>query len=331
MAGGFFRWLLNGSIPLFVFRGIRVQLHVSFVIYAVCVLVFGIWPGVPWQATVESMLILFGIVLLHEFGHCFTARWVGGEADEIMMTPLGGLAFATPPRRPLPTFLTVAGGPAVNVLICLVTGTLLWAMLHWARISLHAALFVFHSWLNPYFHLSWIYAMSMLLLLFNLLPIFPLDGGQMLQSILWPKFGYYKSMLFACNTGIVGAVVMGMVSIATGEVLMVILWASLLMYCIQMRAQLKAAGPYEFEDYSASLSYASENAPRRRRRKMGRWKVNRLRRQAKLEEQEQERIDSILAKVSAQGMQSLTWLEKRTLKRATERQRRRDLELSQKS
>ena len=52
--------------------------------------------------------------------------------------------------------------------------------------------------------------------------------------------------------------------------------------------------------------------------------MNRLRRQAKLEEQEQGKIDVILAKVSAQGMQSLTWTERRTLKRATERQRQRE-------
>ena len=64
--------------------------------------------------------VLFLVVLLHEFGHCFTARWVGGHAEDILMTPLGGLAFASPPSRPLPTFLTVAGGPAVNVMICVV-------------------------------------------------------------------------------------------------------------------------------------------------------------------------------------------------------------------
>ena len=63
-----------------------------------------------WQVRAETMSIYFVIILLHEFGHCFAGRWVGGEADEILMTPLGGLAFARPPKRPLPTFITVAAG-----------------------------------------------------------------------------------------------------------------------------------------------------------------------------------------------------------------------------
>lgn len=330
-AGGILRWLWSGTLPLFRFKGIDVQLHASFVIYAVTVLIFGLKRGSPWQVNVESMIILFGIVLLHEFGHCFTARWVGGEADHILMTPLGGLAFASPPRRPLPTFLTVAGGPAVNAVICLITGAILWTILRWAHTSLYQSLFDFNGWFSIYFHLRWIFAVSMALLLFNLLPIFPLDGGQMLQSILWPKFGWYKSMLFACNTGIVGAVVMAMVSIATGAIMMVILWMCLLMYCVQMRAQAKAEGPTEFEDYSANLSYASENAARRRKQgRLRRWKSDRIRRQARAEAQEQERIDTILAKVSSQGMNSLTWAERRALKRATERQRQRELQDSRK-
>ncbi len=234
---------MDGDIPLFRFKGIDVQLHASFVIYAVLVLVFGVARGSPWQVNVESMIILWGIVLIHEFGHCFTARWVGGDADHILMTPLGGLAFATPPRRPLPTFLTVAGGPAVNVIICLITGSLLWAILRWGHTSLYRSLFDFDGWLSPQFHLSWIYVVSMALLLFNLLPIFPLDGGRMLQSILWPKFGWYKSMLFACNTGIIGAVVMAMISIATGQVLMIILWGSLLFYCVQLLRRSKPKVP----------------------------------------------------------------------------------------
>src|ERR1700733_6882186 len=118
-------WLLFGSVPLFTVFGIRVRAHASLVLYAILILAIpstGFW----WQDRVENVVLVFCIVLLHEFGHCFAARWLGGYADEILMHPLGGFAMAHPPRHPWPTFLTVAAGPGVNVLICLVTGAILW-------------------------------------------------------------------------------------------------------------------------------------------------------------------------------------------------------------
>src|SRR5688572_26946288 len=103
-AGNPLMWLLTGSVPLFTVFGIRVRAHASMVLYAVLVLIFGLGPGYAWQDRVQNVTLLFAIVLLHEFGHCFAARWVGGEANDILMHPLGGLAMASPPRRPLPTF-----------------------------------------------------------------------------------------------------------------------------------------------------------------------------------------------------------------------------------
>jgi hypothetical protein len=106
------------------------------------------------------------------------------------------------------------------------------------------------------------------------------------------------------------------------------------MNCFQMRAMMKAEGPWGFTDedtpdYSASL-YMKE--PRTRKRGGGgggtsllaRWSNVKARRQKKQVESEQARIDAILAKVSAHGMNSLNWFEKRALHNATERQRKRE-------
>jgi len=268
------------------------------------------------------MGILFVIVLLHEFGHCFTARWVGGDADDILMHPLGGLASTRPPHRPLPHFLVSAGGPAVNVVICLICGAIIWATtggLPWSPFSFRS-LGAFDSWFDLYRYAFWIYQISWMLLLFNLMPIFPLDGGQMLQAILWPKFGYYKSMLFACVTGMVGAVIGGMIALASMRLNLAILAVCGFMTCYQMRLQVLAAGPYGFQDevdYSASLF---DNKSSRRSRS-GR-SLRKVRKQERLAAIEQNKIDAILAKVSASGMHTLTWWEKRTLRKATERQRR---------
>src|SRR3954454_21362124 len=85
------RWLLSGSVPLFTAFGIRVRAHASMFVYAVMILLLGLGSGFSWQDRVQSVTLLFVIVLLHEFGHCFAARWVGGTANDIVMHPVGGL------------------------------------------------------------------------------------------------------------------------------------------------------------------------------------------------------------------------------------------------
>src|SRR5580658_1075962 len=98
-------WLLNGSVPLFTVFGIRVRIHVLMIAFIVLQLAFaGVAGGMGMKTACISMTILFVSVLLHEFGHCFGARYVGGDADEILMWPLGGLASANPPKRPWASF-----------------------------------------------------------------------------------------------------------------------------------------------------------------------------------------------------------------------------------
>jgi Zn-dependent protease len=321
-------WLLTGSIPLFTVFNIRVRAHASMVLYAVLVLLLGFGPGYAWQDRVQNVTLLFAIVLLHEFGHCFAARWVGGSAEDILMHPLGGLAMARPPRRPLPTFITVAGGPLVNVVICLIFGAGLWALGGWLPWNpvLTKPIRNFEGWLDVWRYLFWIYQISWTLLCFNLLPIFPLDGGQMLQSILWPKFGYFRSMIFSCTAGMVCAVLGGMVALATLNIALAILAAFGFMYCMQFKRQLIAMGPEEYADDGIDYSAAYEIDPRPKASKReSRRAAKAAAKRARDAENEQRQIDAILAKVSTHGMQSLSWREKRTLKKATEHQRERDL------
>lgn len=323
-----FMWLMTGSVPLFNVFGIHVRAHASLILTIAVVLIFGLGRGFTLADRVQSMTVLFAIVLLHEFGHCFAARWVGGEANEIVMHPLGGLAMAHPPRRPLPTFITVAGGPMVNVIICLVCGGLLWGLygwLPWNPFRFQPLEFA-HGWLNVWSYTYWVYQISWSLLIFNLLPIFPLDGGQMLQAILWPKFGYYKSMMFSCVTGMVGAVLGGMIALATGNIGLAVLALMGFITCYQMRQQLLAAGPWGFED---EFSYAASFQPEKKGRgkHLSKRAMRKLKKLARKQEVEQKKIDDILAKVSAHGMHSLNWFEKRLLKRATARQREVEVEM----
>ncbi len=271
--GGPWQWLMNGSVTLFHFAGIRVRAHSSLVITIVLVLVFGVGNlAFHWQDRLQVVTTLFVIVLLHEFGHCFTARWVGGSADDILMTPIGGLAFAHPPRRPLPTFLTVAGGPSVNIVICFICGIYLhlagysipW--IPWAPSDRGALSSLFD--LSNYVY--WAYRASWAIFLFNLWPVFPLDGGQMLQSILWPHLGYLRSMKISAVVGMVGSVVMFLVGVTSGALMLMLIAVSCFYTCYMMRLQLQHASPYDFDesglDYSAS---AFMKEPRRSKAKQG--------------------------------------------------------------
>lgn len=320
--------LFIGSVPFGTWFGIRVRIHASLLWVIGLTLLFGFTQSLPLGQRAISMGALFAIILLHEFGHCFAARWVGGTADDILMWPLGGLAYASPPHRPWPTFVTVAGGPMVNVVICVICG----AWLYFATGGVVP--------LNPFNPLPplefwrltsvtlwvwWVFEMSYILLLFNLLPIFPLDGGQLLQSILWPKLGYFKSMQFAATTGLIGAAVLIAYGLVMRQFLLIVVAINGGLVCYQKRMLLKETGPEHFtddEDYSSSFA---PEAPRRRASKRAMRRTQRLREQ---ERAEQAKVDAILEKVSNHGMHSLTWWEKRTLRKATERQRKRDEELA---
>ena len=329
-AGNPLMWLLTGSVPLFTIFGIRVRAHAALILLIGLVLLFGLGRGTTLADRVTSMSILFGIILLHEFGHCFAARWTGGSAEEIILTPLGGLAMTMARRRPWPTFVTVAGGPLVNVIICVVTAAALLALGFrpplnpWGFLSVRGADL---SWFNTAYYLYWIYFLSYILLLFNLLPIFPLDGGQLLQSILWPKAGYYRSMMWTMNTGLILSVPLFLFGLTGGGLLVALIAVMCAINCWQMRAMLKAEGPWGFSDedsvdYTSSL-YEPPRKPSRRDRRAEK-------RAARLEQQERAerlRIDAILDKVSRHGMHSLSWWEKRSLKKATEHQRQRDLQM----
>ena len=328
-------WLVAGSVSLGTWFGIRVRMHASMVVFIVLMLLF---RGLGnWQNTLTGMALLFVIVLLHEFGHCFGSWLVGGSPSEILMHPLGGLAYAGAPHRAWPNFITVLFGPLVNVLICLLAaiGTAMvigsWRVLPWnpMAVSYRDLVHLSDSGFRTLYYLWMVFGVSYAILLFNLWPVFPLDGGQMLQSLLWVKIGYYRATIFASITGMVGAICFAAFGLVTQSLFIIFLAIWGFQYCLQLYRQLKANGPWAYQedqDYGFEGRYGgSGTATARKLNARAIKKAQRLEREAAAE---QEQIDAILAKVSASGMQSLTWLEKRALRKATERQRKRDAEMS---
>src|SRR2546425_9213436 len=104
----------KGSFHLFRFAGIDLYLHWSWFVVAAFEIenrVSG-YSSLTWNAL--EYLALFGIVLLHEFGHALACRQVGGQANQIVLWPLGGVAYVAPPPRPGATLWSIAAGPLVN-------------------------------------------------------------------------------------------------------------------------------------------------------------------------------------------------------------------------
>ena len=322
---------MSWSLQLGRILDVTVRVHVLFLVFIVIELLRPIFgsSGLGVGPTVMLLASLFGVVLVHEFGHCLACRWSGGAADEILMWPLGGLAYCRPRERWTAHLITAAGGPMVNVLLLavLVPAIGLWTGRWWGvaipnPISLSLPVAVAAPW--PLMTLYLLNVVSLVLLLFNLLPIFPLDGGRILQALLWPKVGYVRSMRYAVRVGYVGAIGLGIMGFVNGNVMLVCIAVFGGITCYITHRQLQFTQEtlgFESDDYSASLYGPDEDEavppePTRRERAVER-RVHR-------QQQEDRVVDDILQKIAASGMESLTRGEKRRLERATRRGQDRD-------
>lgn len=182
------------AIPLFTFRGIPVQLHWSWLVVGAVEVMWRSDSYDHWGWNVAEYVLLFAIVLLHEFGHAFACRQVGGSVERILLWPLGGVARVRPPQRPLAQLWALLAGPLVNLVLAL-PALALWLLLPEGFLGDDGthALLVFM-------------VINVALFLFNMLPVYPLDGGQVLRSLLWLVMGREKSLLVAAGIGLVAAI-----------------------------------------------------------------------------------------------------------------------------
>jgi Zn-dependent protease len=187
----------SGAIHLFRLAGVDVFLHWSWFVVALYEIQTrnGRYSTVTWS--VLEYLALFLIVLTHEFGHSMACRQVGGTANRIVLWPLGGVAFVKPPQRPGATLWSIAAGPLVNVaLLPILIGVYVMSRsMGWAQ-----------TMPDAYRLVRAILFIDVSLLVFNMLPIYPLDGGQILRSVLWFVLGRARSLMVATILGFVGIV-----------------------------------------------------------------------------------------------------------------------------
>ena len=193
----------QGSIHICCISGVDLYLHWSWFLVAAYEIQSrkGTYSSIAWN--VLEYLALFLIVLLHEFGHAMACRQVGGTANQIVLWPLGGVAYVNPPQRPGATLWSIAAGPLVNVVLLPVL---------YGAVAASGSMGWEQALPNAYQFLQAVLWIDVSLLVFNLLPIYPLDGGQILRSLLWYLLGRARSLMVTTILGLLGIV--GFVGIA---------------------------------------------------------------------------------------------------------------------
>jgi Zn-dependent protease len=350
------------SLPLGRLFGIVIRAHILFPIFILIM-----WlrvatapaaeypPGTGLEVLV-MMGLLFVSVLLHEFGHCFAARMVDGEGNEVMLWPLGGLAKCDVPHTPRANFITAAGGPLMNLLLCALAALVLaWCSLRpsldprvdqlWDTVlynwqesawygSEHAAaqnvrqLEYWQVLVARFFWLNWFG------FLLNVCIIgFPLDGGQMLQAALWPRLGYRRSMMTAIFIGFVFMFIIGIYSLVIKDPLILCLAGFIYFSCKHQWILLETGAEdsvfgYDFSQGYTSLERDQPPAPRKKRpnfiqRWLQRRKQLKIQREQEQAEADERRMDQLLEKIAREGKGALTDEEERFLKRVSDKYRNR--------
>jgi Zn-dependent protease len=247
----------SGSFRIFNLFGIDVFLHWSWFVVAV-------WRFQNLRAAggyelpvyyAFEILALFAIVLMHEFGHSLACRQVGGLANQIVLWPLGGVAYVQPPERPGAQLWSIAAGPLVNVALL----PLLFAYF------VAAGLPIFSSYGPDSVNLMRaIFMINLGLLIFNILPVYPLDGGQILRSVLWFFLGRGKSLLVASAIGFVGVFALALFALNMGSIWMGILTFFVFTNCLrgwkQARAMLAVEQAPRHEAFECPACHATPPA-----------------------------------------------------------------------
>jgi Zn-dependent protease len=197
--------------------GIAVRIHVTFLLLLLWIGLAHYWIGGPEAAVrgVLFILAIFGCVLLHEFGHALAARMYGIPTPDITLLPIGGVArLQRMPDRPVHEIVVAIAGPMVNVVIAAVLFTIL---------GRPADLSTILQISDPrHGFLSQVAVVNVWLVLFNLLPAFPMDGGRVLRATLALFMRYSSATQIAARTGQAMAFVFGLAGLFINPFLILI-------------------------------------------------------------------------------------------------------------
>lgn len=192
--------------------GIGIYVNVSFLVLIALVVMLGFADQKSVGGVLQLValiLVLFGIIVLHELGHALTARRFGIRTQDITLLLFGGVArLERMPRQPWQEFLIAVAGPAVNVVLAVLLSIALIGLavlsysMQWNILDSSVAMFLFQ-----------LISINVMLVLFNMLPAFPMDGGRVLRAVLASKLDYVRATNIAANVGQAMAVLFGLMGL----------------------------------------------------------------------------------------------------------------------
>jgi len=195
---------MGWSISIGSIAGTAIRLHVTFLLFLAWIFFASYSSGgaeAAWTS-LAFMILLFACVVAHEFGHIFMARRFGVTTPTVTLLPIGGVAqLERIPEKPWEEFLVAVAGPAVNVVIAAVLVLVLGASLDTANLAGMDKANV--SILDR------LAVVNVFLVLFNMIPAFPMDGGRVLRAALASRLGHVRATEIAATIGQFVAFVLG--------------------------------------------------------------------------------------------------------------------------
>jgi Zn-dependent protease len=184
---------MSWSLPVFRVAGIQLRIHITFLLL-IAWLAFGYYAqggSAVAASRVIFVLLLFLCVVLHEFGHAFAAKAFGINTPDITLLPIGGVArLERMPEEPVQELIIAVAGPLVNVVIALGLFVVGGAQGLLNRSTVEGGGLI-----------AQLLTINIMLVLFNLLPAFPMDGGRVLRALLATRLSYARATQVAASVG----------------------------------------------------------------------------------------------------------------------------------
>ena len=197
------------------FAGIGVYMHATFLLLIGWIALTNLWAGGTAASALQGVLfilLLFACVVAHEYGHALTARRYGIKTRDITLLPIGGVArLERMPDQPIQELWVALAGPAVNVVIAVLLFA--WLLLSGGLAPLDTLSVTGGSLLER------LMVVNISLVLFNLLPAFPMDGGRVVRALLALRLEYSRVTQIAATLGQGMALLLGLIGLFTNPLL----------------------------------------------------------------------------------------------------------------